>query len=120
MMMTEPVASPFAAASPAAVAAISGGGAPPAAGPPAAARRSGKAGGVNLFAPGQQHPEAAAAAASSAASSADRHVGERNENSVLFSISALTASAGASKHSDDPFDSALHPPGMAAARSTTS
>ncbi len=110
MMMTEPVASPFAAASPAAVAAISGGGAPPAAGPPAAARRSGKAGGVDLFAPGQQHPEAAAAAASSAASSADRHVGERNENSVLFSISALTASAGASKHSDDPFDLGAPPP----------
>jgi len=96
MMMTEPAASPFAAASPAAVAAS-------AAAPPAAARRSGKAAGVDLFAPGQQQQEVAPAAAS-AGSSADRHVGERNENSVLFSISALTASAGAGKHNDDPFD----------------
>jgi hypothetical protein len=102
MIMTEPVASPY-AASP--LAAIPSPVASPAAAP-AAARRSGKAGGgVDLFAPGQRHQEPAAAAApSTATTSADRLVGERNENSVLFSISALTASAGAGKKNDDPFN----------------
>ena len=92
MIMAEGSPSPYAAA------------ASPAA--PTAARRAAKNPAVDLFATGQQErsPAGNAAAGATATSSADRLIGERNENSVLFSISALTAAAGAGKGNDDPFD----------------
>jgi hypothetical protein len=93
MIMNEPVMSPYAAASPTAAAA--------AAGPTAARRNSAKMPAVDLFASGQHDRSPSAPLAMN---SADRQLGERNENSVLFSISALTAAAGASKGGDDPFD----------------
>jgi predicted Zn finger-like uncharacterized protein len=71
---------------------------------PVAARRGGKPAAVDLFASGQHENAKNAAAQHVADSHADRQVGERNENSVLFSISALTAAAGAGKKGDDPFD----------------
>ncbi len=95
-----PAAGMPAVAAPAAAAAAAG---TPA---PAAARRVGKAGGVDLFAPGaQQQQEAPVPLGAAAHFASEKLVGERNENSVLFSISALTASAGAAKKGgDDPFD----------------
>jgi predicted Zn finger-like uncharacterized protein len=75
--------------------------APMAVAAPAAARKKGGTGGVDLFAPGASDP--APAVAHTATTSADRLVGERNENSVLFSISALTAAAAA-QNKADPFD----------------
>jgi predicted Zn finger-like uncharacterized protein len=71
--------------------------------PAAAARRASSAGrsGVDLFG-GTSEQRAGAggmfpAAAAPARDDHDRLVGERNENSVLFSLSALTASENASK-----------------------
>jgi predicted Zn finger-like uncharacterized protein len=91
MMMTE-APSPVAALSPSAQAQA-------ALNPPTAARRVPKPNpGIDLFATGTNpEPQMAGPAASTATTSADRLVGERNENSVLFSISALTAAAAAAK-----------------------
>jgi predicted Zn finger-like uncharacterized protein len=73
----------------------------PSAQQPAAARRKAPGGGVDLFGPGAQQESAPAPAAASATTSASRLAGERNENSVLFSISALTAAAAVSKQEQD-------------------
>jgi predicted Zn finger-like uncharacterized protein len=79
-------------------------GASPAA--PAAARRSVNRPGVDLFAtaerpkvdPNAQGPMmASAGGGGTSTTSADRLVGERNENSVLFSLSALTATENAAR-----------------------
>jgi predicted Zn finger-like uncharacterized protein len=60
-----------------------------------AARRAGaKGGGVDLFGAAAAEPAPVAPAAA-----AEKHVGERNENSVLFSLSALTATENAAKAS---------------------
>lgn len=65
----------------------------------AAVRKQGR-GGVDLFGGGGGAGPAAAEAAPAAASSA--HIGERNENSVLFSLSALTAAETAAKKGSAP------------------
>ncbi|WP_437569670.1 zinc-ribbon domain-containing protein [Sorangium sp. So ce542] len=75
-------------------------GAPAAAAPAAAARRPGRAAAVDVFS------AAAADRATEPAPSApppggDRQVGERNENSVLFSLSALTATENAAKQKQE-------------------
>jgi predicted Zn finger-like uncharacterized protein len=81
MMMDEsPVMSPLAAA--------------PA---PAAARRAASRPAVDLFGSGGASAEHAHPSAPPPAGSADRRMGERNENSVLFSLSALTATENAAK-----------------------
>lgn len=63
-----------------------------------AARRAGRGGGVDVFnAAERAEPAAAPPPAAAAGAAADRQVGERNENSVLFSLSALTASETTAK-----------------------
>jgi predicted Zn finger-like uncharacterized protein len=80
--MDQPVMSPFAAQ------------ARPGAGA-AAAKKPGRAGAVDLF--GAQQAPAAADMAAPPSASGDRLVGERNENSVLFSLSALTGAQTAAR-----------------------
>ncbi|WP_437952379.1 zinc-ribbon domain-containing protein [Sorangium sp. So ce296] len=75
-------------------------GAPAAAAPATAARRPGRGAAVDVFS------AAAAERATEPAPSApppggDRQVGERNENSVLFSLSALTATENAAKEKQE-------------------
>ncbi len=65
----------------------------------AAKRAGGRAGAVDLF--GAQ-PEPAASASQAPLPGADRLVGERNENSVLFSLSALTATENAARAQPAP------------------
>ncbi|XXT18647.1 zinc-ribbon domain-containing protein [Sorangium sp. So ce429] len=84
-----PAAAAPAAAAPAAAAAV----AAPAAAAPAAARRVGRPAAVDVFSAAERATEPAAAPAPQPG--ADRQVGERNENSVLFSLSALTATENA-------------------------
>ncbi|MCC6552553.1 MAG: zinc-ribbon domain-containing protein [Polyangiaceae bacterium] len=94
-----PISTPPAAARPAS--------APPpaaAAAAPAAARRAGKGGGVDLF--GGERADAGGASAS-APPPGDRQIGERNENSVLFSLSALTAAETATKASSKKDEAVL-------------
>ena len=69
---------------------------------PAAARRPGRGGGADLFGAAAHEDvltsasdnAAARAAAAAADGGADKLTGARNENSVLFSLSALTGSSG--------------------------
>ncbi|WP_438006319.1 zinc-ribbon domain-containing protein [Sorangium sp. So ce321] len=82
------VAAPVAAA-----AAVGAAAAAPAAAAPAAARRVGRPAAVDVFSAAERATEPAAAPAPQPG--ADRQVGERNENSVLFSLSALTATENA-------------------------
>jgi predicted Zn finger-like uncharacterized protein len=101
-----PISSPPAAArpisnAPAAARPISNAPAAAAAAAPAAARRaSARAGGVDVF--GARERAESAAAAPSAPPPVDRMTGQRNENSVLFSLSALTAAETATKKQDEP------------------
>ncbi len=67
----------------------------------AARRAGGRGAGVDLFG-GGGGVAAASEPLQAAAPSADKHVGERNENSVLFSLSALTATENAAKASSKP------------------
>ncbi|WP_437505166.1 zinc-ribbon domain-containing protein [Sorangium sp. So ce1099] len=83
-----PAAAPAAAAPAAAAPAAA-----PAAAAPAAARRAGRPAAVDVFSAAERAAEPAAAPAPQPG--ADRQVGERNENSVLFSLSALTATENA-------------------------
>jgi predicted Zn finger-like uncharacterized protein len=62
---------------------------------PAAAKRAARPGAVDLF--GAQPDAGGSMSQAPAPPGADRLVGERNENSVLFSLSALTATENASK-----------------------
>ncbi len=79
---------------------FSGGGSPAAASAPSAARRAGgrAAGGADLFgtaatAGSEQDVMGGGQAAAAAGGGAGSMTGQRNENSVLFSLSALTANA---------------------------
>jgi predicted Zn finger-like uncharacterized protein len=80
---------------------------------PAARRAGGRAGAVDLFATSEASPRvdphaaAPAPAAHSATTSADRLVGERNENSVLFSLSALTATENLARAKKELSDEAV-------------
>lgn len=75
-----------------------GGGGAAAAAPSAARRAGGRAGGADLFgsaatAGSEQDAMSSSASAAGAAGGAGSMTGQRNENSVLFSLSALTANA---------------------------
>ncbi|MGK3988113.1 zinc-ribbon domain-containing protein [Sorangium sp. So ce136] len=87
------VAAPVAAAPAAGATAAAPAAAAPAAAAPAAARRVGRPAAVDVFSAAERAAEPAAAPAPQPG--ADRQVGERNENSVLFSLSALTATENA-------------------------
>jgi predicted Zn finger-like uncharacterized protein len=106
-----PEAAPRAAAAPVAAAP-----APAAAAAPAARRASARSGAVDLFATSEASPRVdphaaaqapAASPAGSATTSADRLVGERNENSVLFSLSALTATENIARAKKELSDDAM-------------
>ncbi|WP_437975111.1 zinc-ribbon domain-containing protein [Sorangium sp. So ce295] len=104
-----PAASPAAAApaSPAA-AAPAPGGAPA----PAAARRAARGAAVDVFSAAERAEDPAASAPSAPPPGLDRQVGERNENSVLFSLSALTATenaAAAKQKEEDELPSGRRP-----------
>ncbi|WP_437712768.1 zinc-ribbon domain-containing protein [Sorangium sp. So ce448] len=94
-------------ASPAA-AAPAPGGAPA----PAAARRAARGAAVDVFSAAERAEEPAASAPSAPPPGFDRQVGERNENSVLFSLSALTATenaAAAKQKEEDELPSGRRP-----------
>ena len=80
---------------------------PAAAAAPAAARRANTRGGVDVFGERAEAGAAAAAAAAAEAAAGDRLIGERNENSVLFSLSALTATETAAKTSSQKNEAVL-------------
>ncbi len=79
----------------------------------AAARRAGNRPAVDLFAPNERPSLPGGGSSgpnfggSSATTSADRLVGERNENSVLFSLSALTATENAGRSNKSNNDALL-------------
>ncbi|MBL9023934.1 MAG: zinc-ribbon domain-containing protein [Myxococcales bacterium] len=104
-------AAPMAAAPMAAAAAPSPVAATPSPGATTAARRAGgRGGGVDLFGGGGLQHEPSAKALPAAPNPADKHIGERNETSVLFSLKDLAAAeASAAKpvaKASDPFAAA--------------
>jgi predicted Zn finger-like uncharacterized protein len=64
--------------------------------PSAARRAGGRAGGIDVFGAAAQQQEAPKSSRPPPAAD-DKAIGERNENSVLFSLSALTAAENAAK-----------------------
>ncbi|WP_437316146.1 zinc-ribbon domain-containing protein [Sorangium sp. So ce385] len=97
-----------AGAAAAAPAADGAAGAPAAAAPAPAARRPGRAAAVDVFSAAAAE-RATEPAAPAPQPGGDRQVGERNENSVLFSLSALTATENAAKQQQDETPSGRRP-----------
>jgi predicted Zn finger-like uncharacterized protein len=75
--------------------------------PTAARRATNRGGGVDVFTAAEGRQGGAAPAAAPPVPPGDRRVGERNETSVLFSLSALTAAEGASRGGKSTSDDGL-------------
>lgn len=79
----------------------------PVATPTAARRATNRGGGVDVFTAAEGRQGGAQAATPPPVPHGDRRVGERNETSVLFSLSALTAAEGASRGGKSAGEDAL-------------